>query len=120
MCTLKYFNDDDFKRATPSCAISQMCPDFLARLDRARELAGVPFHVNSAYRSPDYEISKGRSGAGAHTFGRAVDIRCTDSASRWRIVFGALSAGFTRIGIGKRFVHLDDSISLPHPCIWLY
>lgn len=116
----KYFTDDDFKRASPSCSITQMCPDFLERLDRCREVAGIPFVVNSAYRTPEYEKSKGRSGSGAHTFGRAADIRCDDSVSRWRIVFAALQVGFMRIGIGKTFIHLDDSVSLPHPCIWLY
>lgn len=116
----KYFDNDDFARATPRCNISDMCPETLLRLDRAREIAGVPFVVNSAYRSPDYEKAKGRSGCGAHTVGRAVDIRCRDSVTRWRIVFGALSAGFQRIGIGDTFVHLDDSLDLPSPCIWLY
>lgn len=116
----KYFKDDEFKRASPACSISQMCPDTLARLDCAREVAGVPFVINSAYRSPEYERSKGRSGSGAHTVGRAVDIRCADSVTRWKIVFGALSTGFLRIGLGPTFVHLDDSPDLPKPCIWLY
>lgn len=116
----KYFTDDDFKRATPSCSISQMCSETLARLDKARDVAGVPFVVNSAYRSPEYDRAKGRSGSGAHTTGHAVDVRCSDSRTRWRVIFGALAAGFTRIGIGLTFVHLDDSEALPGPAIWLY
>lgn len=114
----KYFTEDEFVRASPSCRMSDMCDDTLCRFDRAREIAGVPFVVNSAYRSPEWDRSKGRSGTGAHTLGRAMDIRCTSSADRYRIIFGALSAGFCRIGVYPTFIHLDDAESLPHPVIW--
>lgn len=116
----RYFNDLDFEKAVPSCKITDINPSSLKRLDNAREFAGIPFVVNSAYRSPEYEVSKGRSGKGAHTEGCAFDIRCTDSRSRWLVVFSALSVGFTRIGIGKTFVHLDDSDCLTPNVIWLY
>lgn len=115
---LKYFKNDEFERV--ACSVTDCNPDSLQRLDRAREIAGVPFILTSAYRSPESEKLKGRSGKGAHTLGRAFDVRCTDSASRYSIVFGALAAGFTRIGIGKTFIHMDDAISLPSPRIWLY
>lgn len=115
---LKFFTNDEFERvASP---LTKLRETSLQRLDRARELAGVPFIVNSAYRSPEEEVAKGRSGIGAHTRGCAFDIACTNSSSRWRIVFGALAAGFTRIGIGPTFVHMDDCEELPGPCIWLY
>jgi hypothetical protein len=32
----------------------------------------------------------------------------------------ALKAGFTRIGIGKTFVHMDRDPFLPQPRLWLY
>lgn len=116
MC--KYFAPQEFIKV--GCTIDDINPDSLARLDRARDIAGVPFVINSAYRSPEHEKNKGRSGTGAHTLGRAFDIACMDSACRWKIVFGALSAGFTRIGIASTFVHLDDSPAHPNPRIWLY
>lgn len=117
---MKYFNESEFKRCSPSCEMSQCDGNSLARLDRAREVAGIPFVLSSAYRSVEYEKAKGRSGKGAHTEGKAFDIVCRDSRSRWRIVFGALAVGFKRIGIGKTFVHLDDSEKLDSPLIWLY
>lgn len=116
MC--KFFKESEFVRV--GCSISDLNPESLERLDRAREIAGVPFVINSAYRSPDYEREHGRSGSGAHTLGRAFDVACKDSLCRYRIIFGAISAGFTRIGIGKTFVHLDDALTLPNPRIWLY
>lgn len=116
----KYFTNDDFERASPSCAISDMSSDFLHLLDRCRDYAGIPFIVNSAYRSSEYERSKGRSGSGAHTRGVAVDIRCLTNLDRYRIVSAAVRVGIPRIGIATNFVHLDMDVSLPCPRIWLY
>lgn len=116
----KYFDDDDFKRATPSCSISDMSPALLAKLDRAREIAGIPFVVTSAYRPSEWDVEKGRSGNGAHTRGLAVDIRCRNSFERWLIVMAAIAVGFPRIGVAKGFVHLDIDTSLPNPVLWTY
>lgn len=114
----KYFTEDEFQKV--SCCIADVNPCSLQRLDRAREISGIPYIINSAYRSPESEKQKGRSGTGAHTLGYAFDIRCLSSRERYLIVLGALSAGFTRIGIGETFVHMDDCPSLPNPVIWLY
>lgn len=117
---LKYFDESEFARCSPSCSSSDCCAESLERLDRARALAGVPFILNSAFRSRPHELSKGRSGNSAHTLGRAFDIRCTDNDSRWRIVNAAIQCGFTRIGIARTYIHIDDAISLPTHRIWLY
>lgn len=116
----KYFSAADFAKASPACFIEDMSPDLLARLDRAREIAGIPFVVSSAFRSSDWERSKGRSGKGAHTRGLAVDIVCHDSFERYKIVFAAVAAGFPRIGVAKGFVHLDIDTSLSYPVVWTY
>lgn len=115
-----YFNEQEFQACVPSCKQEQVNEASLARLDMCRSLAETPFVLSSAYRSKSYELSKGRSGKGAHTEGRAFDIRCNNSAIRMRIVASALEVGFTRIGIGKTFIHLDDSPNLTSNVIWLY
>lgn len=115
-----FFSDEEFEACSPSCSRSQINDASLARLDLCRSIAKTPFVLSSAYRSREYEISKGRSGNGAHTEGRAFDIRCVDASIRMRIVRAALEVGFQRIGIGKTFVHLDDSPNLKHEVIWLY
>ena len=116
----KYFVDAEFKRCTPSCSINDMNQGTLDRLDRVREIAGIPLLLNSACRSAEHDKSRGRSGTGSHTTGRAIDIRCNASATRYKIVTAALQAGFTRIGIAKTFVHLDDSPSHAQQVIWTY
>lgn len=117
---MKYFQPIEFYNCKPSCSIDDCDKSSLERLDRAREIAGIPFVLSSAYRSPEYDKSKGRSGRGAHTEGKAFDIVCKDDRSRWLIVFSALAVGFKRIGIGRNFIHIDDSCRLESPLIWLY
>ena len=120
MRTAKYFRESEFKACSPACSLQDMQQHTLDKLDRAREMAGIPFVLNSAYRSPAWDKSKGRSGTGAHTTGCAADIRCNGDANRWKIVFAALAVGFRRIGIGKTYIHLDDDPKRTQNVIWHY
>lgn len=117
---LKYFTDEEFKRAKPSCSLSDMDEQFMLLLDSARELAGIPFKINSAYRSPEYEKTKGRAGTSRHCFGLAVDIACYTSDYRFRIIRSLIAVGFHRIGIGSNFIHVDLGYKGSEPIIWLY
>ncbi len=120
MITAKYFNEKEFRACTPSCSLQNMRQGTMFRLDAAREIAGIPFVLNSAYRSVAYEKKKGRAGTSSHTKGAAVDIRCNSDANRFKIVDALLRAGFKRIGIGKTYVHADDDESKTQGVIWHY
>lgn len=118
--TPRYFSQAEFKRCTPSCSMTQMDENFLRTLDLVREYAGIPLVLNCAYRSVAYDKAKGRNGNSAHTRGKAVDIRCNASTTRWKIVRAAIDAGIRRIGIGSTFVHLDNDDTLPQCVMWHY
>ena len=115
-----YFHPNEFTRCNPPCKKSDMHPDTIARLNRMREIAGIPLVLNCAYRSPAHDKARGRSGTGAHTLGRAVDIRCYSSDTRYKIITAALEAGFTRIGVADTFVHVDDSPTHAQCVVWTY
>jgi hypothetical protein len=116
----KYFSDKEFKNCSPSCSINDMDKEFMDKLDILREKAGIPLVITSAYRSREWDLSKGRSGNGAHTKGVAVDIRCNNSHNRFLILKACLEIGFKRIGIANTFIHVDDDSSLPQEVIWGY
>lgn len=120
MVRSRYFQESEFRRCVPSCSLQDMNQQFMWQLDNARAEAGIPFVLNSAYRSVAYERSKGRSGNSAHTRGYAVDIRCNTSQNRMKIVRALLDNGFSRIGIGRTYVHADCDPSLPQEVIWHY
>lgn len=114
-----YFSESEFVQASPACTISDLSEELLERLDYARSLLGLPIKINSAFRSVEYELSKGRSGTSSHCKGLAVDIHCTDSNYRLEFLRCILFAGFRRIGIAPTFIHVDIDTSKPKS-IWLY
>jgi uncharacterized protein YcbK (DUF882 family) len=120
MVTSKYFKEEEFKKASPACSLQDMKQDFMTLLDKTREMAKIPFIVNSAFRTVTHEKKMGRDGKSAHTQGRAADIKAIDGRSKFLIVETALKVGFTRIGVHKNFIHLDNSSDLPQKVVWLY
>jgi len=92
---------------------------FLAKLDDAREFAGFPFFINSAYRSPDHPESI-KNPTSSHIKGLAVDIRARDSKTRYLIIDALMHVGFNRIGIADTFIHVDDDRNKSCGVIWTY
>lgn len=119
MTKSKYFSEKEFELCTPSCSLQNMQQSTMSKFDTAREIAGIPFVINSAYRSSEWDKNKGRSGTGAHTLGRAMDIRCNTDRNRFLVVSSLIKAGFKRIGIYKTFIHADDSPNHTQEIVWI-
>jgi len=98
---------------------NNMNKDFLFVLDEARDFAGIPFIINSAYRSPDHPLSI-KNPSSSHIKGLAVDIKATDSVTRFKIVKALIDVGFTRIGIADTFIHVDLDLDKTQNVIWTY
>ena len=105
----KYFKEIEYK----------MDKDFLAKLDKAREFAKVPFVINSAYRSPEHPESI-KNPTSSHIKGLAVDIKATDSRTRYKVLNALIQVGFNRIGIADTFIHVDDDKDKSQQVIWTY
>ena len=116
----KYFKEAEFKRCKPASSLQDMDQDFMSMLDSAREAAGIPFVLNSAYHSVEYEKKMGRNGRSAHTSGCAADIRCHSDSNRFNIIFALFQVGFTRIGIAKTYIHADNSKEHTQNVKWIY
>ena len=120
MVVSKYFKESEFRKCSPACSLQDMEQSMMYRLDAARESAGIPFVLNSAYRSVEHEKKQGRDGMSAHTLGRAVDIRCQSDYNRFKIIEALLKAGFVRVGISKTFIHADNSQQHSQQVAWMY
>ncbi len=105
----KYFKEIEYK----------MDKDFLAKLDDAREFAGVPFFINSAYRSPEHPESI-KNPTSSHIKGLAVDIKANNSRTRYKVLEALIHVGFNRIGIADTFIHVDDDRNKACGVIWTY
>ena len=106
----KYFKEIEYN----------MDADFLAKLDKARELANIPFTINSAYRSTEQNTRVGGKPNSSHLKGLAVDIRANDSSTRYIVLNALISVGFNRIGVASSFIHVDDDKEKASNVIWTY
>lgn len=116
----RFFTQRDFDTASPRCSIEDMDSSFMHKLDLAREYSLVPYIVNSGYRTLEHETKKDRDGTSSHTKGIAVDLKAENSRTRFLILQGLLKAGFTRIGVGSDFVHVDGDTEKDQQVIWHY
>lgn len=85
-------------------------PSFKMFLDLAEGLSGVQFTITDAVRV---------GGVGSHQDMEAVDIACGTSRRRHKILEGLRRAGFHRIGIYDRHIHVDRSLTRPAEVTWL-
>ncbi len=116
---MKYFFKTEFN--CPCCNIEAMDLMFLQKLDVARDNAGVVFNISSGFRCPrhDLRVRNGKPN-GSHPKGIAADIQILNNRQTYLIVMSLHAVGFTRIGIAKNFIHVDDDTTkLPH-LIWTY
>jgi len=114
MTNLKYFTLDEFDSPDLPNSGVNMDSNFLQKLEAAREIAGIPFRINSGYRTQEhhnaiYKKLGKEPTKSAHLIGKAADIHCTDSRSRFIIISALLDAGISRMGISSTFIHCDTA-----------
>jgi len=100
-----------------------MSPDFINTLEAIRVQLGFPLYIVSGFRCIPHNARIGGVVDSAHLTGLAVDIACTDSWKRSRILDVAYTNGVLRRGISKSFIHLDiggEATGHPSPRTWLY
>jgi len=116
---MKHFKLSEFDSPDLKGSGSEMDLDFLTMLDMARNKAGTFFFINSGYRTKEHNDAIKASKTSSHLKGLAADISCGNSYDRLLFVKCLIEVGFTRIGIGKTFIHVDNDKSKPDS-IWLY
>jgi len=118
---MKYFSYDEFDSPDdPGSGKKYMDKRFLDALDDARDVAGVPFKINSGFRTPEHNAKVGGSANSSHMKGCAADIHCPDNEMRFHIIDALYYVGFDRIGVGKTFIHVDLDMEKTPKRMWVY
>ena len=96
----------------------------LAVLEALRALIGRPIHITSGYRCPQHNAEVGGVFPSEHTedddITNAADVACLGDRDRHEIIRALFTLKVERIGVGKNFIHVGVSQTLPAPCIWCY
>ena len=109
------------------CGADAVDPILVMNLERMRAEAGGPIVIISACRCENHNREEGGKADSAHLcvpekkeWCQAVDIVAATGRDLFRLLHAAISAGFTRIGIGKDFLHVDIDPLKPQEVVWLY
>lgn len=106
MWPYKHFSPTEPTGGGHTC--SELKPELLSFLDKARDLAGVPFIINSGFRTLAENQAVGGAPNSAHLSGLAADINCIDNITRNSILKGVYATGIPCfIEIALQHVHLD-------------
>lgn len=116
-----HFTEEEF---ACRCGCHRYAIDFklIMMLEEARTVSGVPYMIRSGCRCPSWNIHEGGKPSSAHLTDvdngercQATDIAVFTDRGRFNVIRGLLAAGFTRIGIGSDFLHVDIDSDKP-PC----
>jgi len=115
-----YFKPNEFDSPDEVGSGFKMQKRFMNHLLIARKIANIPFKISSGYRTREHNKKVGGKPNSSHLRGLACDIVCYSSQTRYKIIIALLKAGFTRIGIGKNFIHCDLDENKVQEVIWTY
>ena len=113
---MKYFKVEEFD--CKHTGKNEMLPEFLEKVDHLRDECGFPFVITSGYRDKSHPIEQAKSIPGTHSQGIACDIKVVTAYQRYTLLRKAFEHGFTGIGIGKDFIHVDTRMGTP--VVWTY
>lgn len=118
------FSADEFACRCPNqnCLMkdgSRMDSGFIQALQIMRDVLKKPIKITSGLRCPDWNDHEGGKSDSSHLKGLAVDIECLDSRDRYQLVSLARSV-FSRIGVAKTFIHIDQDESKVQEVMWVY
>lgn len=125
--------EDRCKCGRPECPAPRVVQAaFQAHRDELRVRLGRPLLVRSGIRCEFWNAREGGETPSAHVTACATDFSAETGREKFQLVAGAICRPdceycrtgrlFTRIGVGKSFVHVDASTDPHHPAyvLWAY
>lgn len=107
----------------PCCMRCEYDDEFLRKLELVRVEYGKAMTPTSGCRCPIHNQKVGGAADSLHLMvlpvqkSRAVDIAVANKWDRYKLVELALKHGFTGIGIGADYIHIDTRTTTP--IIWI-
>ena len=117
---MKYFEYEEFDSPDVQGSGQLMDPKLLEMIDEVREIYGKPIRINSGYRTEAHNRKVGGVDSSSHIKGLAIDVSCTKSDDRFKMLTALIEVGFNRIGVASTFIHVDIDKDKSQNVIWTY
>jgi hypothetical protein len=121
---LPFFKPHEFEcNCTHKCGLQNMTKEHMDLLFKARKMVdhrGVIFDITSGSRCNYWNKHEGGSFASDHVTGEGSDIFVSGSRDRFLILKALIEVGFSRIGIGRTFLHAGSAARNDQEVCWLY
>ncbi len=110
--------------STRDFPVGEPHPILIRKLQYARYLYRKPMIITSGGRTPEHNADVGGVSDSSHLiredgFFQGCDIRCQAGGDRYLMLVALLEAGFKRIGIYDKHIHIDVDEDKPSKVIWV-
>ena len=108
----KHFVSSEFDCPCNACTVTLVQPDLVSKLENLRVAINQPLKISSGYRCESYQLElklrgfETAKGISQHQLGAAADLLCEGMTGESLEHF-ARQAGFTSVGVGHSFIHVD-------------
>jgi len=116
---MKYFTKEELSCGC-GCGLYNITPEVEDILDRIRGTLDRPVYINSGSRCAPHNAKEGGKLSSSHLEGLAVDIKCSNSSERSKLLKVLMRMDIDRVGIAKTFIHFDIDENKALEVTWLY
>lgn len=108
----------EIRTANDNVNTDDIKPETKDAFTKLQQSLGRRLTISSGYRNPLYNKKVGGAENSRHTHGDAVDVDVRGMSKEERLEFieAAFDAGFTGVGVGSNFIHIDQG----NPRAWGY
>lgn len=116
----KFFKYSEFNSPDLENSGLNMNTLFLYKLEKARIHSKIPYIIISGYRTKKHNKKIKGVYNSSHLKGLASDIKYNNTRECFTIINSLLHVGFTRIGVNRSSIHVDDDNTKPKKVFWTY